>query len=161
MTLLDYKGYQGSVEADLDTGTLFGKVLFVNDLVTYEGTTLPELQVQFRASVEDYLQTCQSLARDPQQPCNGVFNVRVSPGLHRSASIRALRDGVKLNAVVVSALEQYRNNPDQHTRQPDQAVTEVSLVRISNGTHAPHRVDAAHVKPAFKTAARPRVRNPV
>jgi len=124
MSMLDYKGYHGSVEADLDTGTLFGKVLFVNDLVTYEATTLAELHQQFCAAVDDYLQTCQSLGRDPQQPCNGVFNVRVSPSLHRAAAIRAHKDGVKLNAVMVSALEQYLHNPSvQHTHRHDHSVT--------------------------------------
>ncbi|NBO01622.1 MAG: type II toxin-antitoxin system HicB family antitoxin [Betaproteobacteria bacterium] len=131
MTVLDYKGYQGSVEADLDSGTLFGKVLFVNDLVTYEGTTLPELQLQFRTSVDDYLQTCHSLGREPQQTCNGVFNVRVSPGLHRSALIRAQRDGVKLNAVVVSALQQYLNNTAiQHTHNHAVTIRVISFNEV-------------------------------
>lgn len=121
---LDYKGYQGSVEADLETGTLFGKVLFVNDLVTYEATTLAELRQQFCASVDDYVQTCESLGREPQQPCNGVFNVRVSPSLHRAASVRAHHDGVKLNAVMVSALEQYLSHTSiQHTHTHDHSVT--------------------------------------
>jgi predicted HicB family RNase H-like nuclease len=124
MSMLEYKGYQGSVETDLDTGTLHGKVLFVNDLVTYEATTLPELRQQFCESVDDYLQTCQTLGRDPQQPCNGVFNVRVSPGLHRAASIKAHQDGVKLNAVMVRALEQYlHHSAVQHTHTHDHTVT--------------------------------------
>jgi predicted HicB family RNase H-like nuclease len=157
MSMLDYKGYQGSVEADLDAGTLYGKVLFVNDVVTYEATTLPELLQEFRLSVDDYLQTCQSLGRDPQQPCNGVFNVRVSPQLHRAASIRAHKDGVKLNAVMVSALEQYLNHAAvQHTHTHDHSVTIKvinftdikriaprayqgdTLVSFGMQTHAPH-----------------------
>lgn len=117
MTTLEHKGYQGSVEVDIDTGVLFGKLLFVNDLVTYEAATVPEIQREFQAAVEDYLQTCQALGRSPEQPCSGAFNVRVGPRLHRAASIRAQKDGVKLNAVMVSALEQYLNDAVKPTHR--------------------------------------------
>ena len=107
MTTLEHNGYQGSIEVDVGTDLLFGKILFVNDLVTYEAKTVSALRKEFQAAVDDYLVTCQQLGRDPQQPCGGVFNVRVRPALHRAAAVRAHKDGVKLNAVVVSALEQY------------------------------------------------------
>ncbi len=107
MTTREHKGYQGSVEVDLETGVLFGKILFVTDLVTYEAHSVPAIKKEFQVAVDDYLATCQQLGRNPQQSCSGVFNVCVGPTLHRAASIRALKKGVKLNAVMVSALEDY------------------------------------------------------
>lgn len=131
MTTLEHKGYQGSVEIDVETGVLFGKILFVTDLVTYEATTVPALQNEFRAAVDDYLETCQQLGRDPQQPCSGLFNVRVGPTLHRAAAIRAQKDGVKLNAVMVSALEQYLADATiKHAHTHDHIVT-VKVVSLS------------------------------
>jgi hypothetical protein len=76
--------------------------------------------------------TCQQLARDPQQPCGGVFNVRVGPALHRAAAVRAHQDGVKLNAVVVSALEQYLADATiKHAHTHDHIVT-VKLTSLSD-----------------------------
>lgn len=109
MSTMAYKAYQGSVEFDLETDILFGKILFVSDLVTYEAKTVPALRKAFQEAVDDYLQTCQRLGREAQQPFSGVFNVRVGPDLHRSAAVKAQKDGVKLNAVMVTALEQYLN----------------------------------------------------
>jgi len=132
MTTLEYKGYQGSVETDLEAGVLFGKILFVTDLVTYEAATVPGLQNEFKAALDDYLETCQQMGRDPQQPCSGLFNVRVGSALHRAASIRAQKDGVKLNAVVVSALDQYlAETTIKHAHTHDHNVT-VKLVSLSD-----------------------------
>jgi predicted HicB family RNase H-like nuclease len=132
MTTLEHNGYQGSIEVDAGTDLLFGKILFVNDLVTYEAKTVPDLRKEFQAAVDDYLVTCQQLGREPQQPCGGVFNVRVGPALHRAAAVRAHKDGVKLNAVVVSALEQYLADATiNHTHTHDHIVT-VKLTSLSD-----------------------------
>jgi len=131
MTTLEYKGYQGSAEIDVETGLLIGKILFVTDLVTYEAATVPALQNEFQTAVDDYLETCEQIGRDPQQPCSGLFNVRVGPVLHRAAAIRAQKDGVKLNAVIVSALEQYlAPTTIQHAHTHDHNVT-IKLVSLS------------------------------
>ena len=34
--LLEYKGYYGSTDVSVEDGALFGKILFINDLITYE-----------------------------------------------------------------------------------------------------------------------------
>ena len=65
------------------------------------------LQQEFEAAVDDYLQTCVRVGKEPQRPFKGLFNVRVPAQLHRSAALRATRDGVSLNEVVVSALTSY------------------------------------------------------
>ena len=36
MSYLKYKGYLGTIEPDLETGELFGKLAFIRDLITYE-----------------------------------------------------------------------------------------------------------------------------
>jgi predicted HicB family RNase H-like nuclease len=78
------------------------------------------LRKEFQAAVDDYLETCLQLGRDPQQPFSGVFNVRVGPALHRGAAIRAQKDGVKLNAVMVNALERYlTDTPAKHSHTHD------------------------------------------
>jgi len=124
MSSMEYKGYHGSVEIDFESGVLYGKILFVTDLVTYEASSVSDVTKEFHSAVDDYLETCKEMGRDPQQPFSGLFNVRVGPTLHRAAAMRAQRDGVKLNAVVVTALEQYLEGTTvKHSHTHDHHVT--------------------------------------
>lgn len=40
---LKHKGYIGSIEASIEDNCLFGKLLFIKALVSYEGKTVAEL----------------------------------------------------------------------------------------------------------------------
>ena len=109
MDILRYKEYEGTAELDMDRMLCRGKILFIDDLVTYVADTPARLQQAFEEAVEDYLVTCAELGRPPQKPLKGLFNVRVSAALHRAASLRALKDETTLNEVVVRALDAYLN----------------------------------------------------
>ena len=109
MDILNYKGYEGTADIDMSRKVCRGKVLFIGDLVTYEAPSPPELQIEFEAAVDDYLETCETLGREPQKPLKGQFNVRISPALHKTATMRALADNVSLNDVVVRALASFVN----------------------------------------------------
>lgn len=104
MTYLRYKGYFGTIEPELDTGTLFGKLAFIRDLVTYEAETLPALEAEFKVSVDDYLLACKELNREPNKPCRGSFSVRIGTELH-SAAVIAAKDQT-LNAFVCDAIRE-------------------------------------------------------
>ncbi|MGB0723522.1 MAG: type II toxin-antitoxin system HicB family antitoxin [Gammaproteobacteria bacterium] len=103
MNYLEYKGYLGTIEPELENGTLFGRLAFIRDLVTYEADTLPGLNREFRASVDLYLKSCEELGSEPNKPFKGSFNVRVGPELHRAAALAA--DG-SLNAFVSQAIRE-------------------------------------------------------
>jgi predicted HicB family RNase H-like nuclease len=110
MNILKYKSYEGTAEIDMDRQVCRGKILFINDLVTYEAASPKELQSEFEAAVDDYLETCEELGRDAQKPLKGQFNVRIPPQLHKLASIKAVQNDISLNDVVVKALESYLNS---------------------------------------------------
>ena len=101
---MDYKGYTGSVEFSEEDGVLFGKVLGVRSLISYEGATAAELVEDFHGAVDDYLALCQEQHREPERPYKGSFNVRISPELHRQAAIYAAGHNMSLNSVVEDAL---------------------------------------------------------
>lgn len=104
MTYLRYKSYLGTIEPDLARNTLFGKLAFIRDTVTYEAPTLSELEQEFRCSVNSYLATCEELGRKPQLPFKGSFNIRTGEALHREAVLAA--DGQSLNAFVCEAIRE-------------------------------------------------------
>ena len=52
---LQYQGYTGSIEYSADDNCLFGRLLYISALVSYEGQTEPALEVAFREAVNDLL----------------------------------------------------------------------------------------------------------
>ncbi len=109
MNIIKYKGYEGTAEIDMEKQICRGKILFINDLITYEAKTPVDLENEFKATVDDYIETCEDLGREPQKPMKGVFNVRISPDLHKKAVVSAMKEGIKLNSLVGKAIELYVN----------------------------------------------------
>ena len=102
--VMRHKGYLGQVAYSDADSTFYGKILGINDLVTFEGSSVEELKEAFKEAVEDYLETCHELAKEPEKTYKGQFNVRVSPKLHRLAVIKAAADHVTLNKFVEEAI---------------------------------------------------------
>lgn len=100
---LEYEGYLGSIEADITEGFLHGRLLFIRDVVTYQGQSVGGLSSAFKSAVDDYLSTCAELGEAPDTPCKGTFNVRIGPALHKRALLAAEREGTSLNDWVKSA----------------------------------------------------------
>jgi len=128
--LKKYKGYEGTAEIDPEELICFGKIVCIDDLVTYEAQSPAQLQKEFEAAVDDYLQTCQKLGREPGKAFSGLFNVRVLPQQHRAAAARAMADGVSLNAVMGCALDAYLQ--DQLPGTPAMAITAVNVVVVAD-----------------------------
>lgn len=104
MNTMTYKGYEGSVEYSEADNCLFGKVLFVRSLLTYEGQTLDEIRRDFQDAVDDYLELCKDKGWTPEKPFKGSFNVRVSPAVHRKLAKAAAEKGESLNKYVADVL---------------------------------------------------------
>lgn len=104
MSMLEYKGYLGTVEYSAEDHCLYGKLAFIRDLVNYEATTVAKLEKEFRASVDAYLATCAEQGREPNVPFKGSFNVRTGPELHRALAIAAANKS--LNAYVCEAIKE-------------------------------------------------------
>ncbi|MDE0025909.1 MAG: hypothetical protein OXP69_15970 [Spirochaetaceae bacterium] len=60
---LSYNGYVGSVHFDADDEVFYGKIVGVDDLVTFEGTMVADLAASFRGAVEDYIALCRSIGK--------------------------------------------------------------------------------------------------
>ena len=67
--MMTYKGYTASIEVDVEAGILFGRVLDINDVVTFKGKTVEEARKEFQNSVDDYLAFCEELREQPNKPC--------------------------------------------------------------------------------------------
>jgi predicted HicB family RNase H-like nuclease len=103
--MMEYKGYVGKVEIDEEVGILYGEVINVRDVITFEGTTVEEVQQAFRESVDDYLEFCAQRGESPEKPFSGKFVVRLPAELHRKAYIQAKLKDKSLNSWVTEVLQ--------------------------------------------------------
>ena len=60
---LSYKGFIGSVHFSAEDRIFYGKIEGINDLVTFEGTTVDELENAFKLMVEQHIQDCKQEGR--------------------------------------------------------------------------------------------------
>lgn len=104
-TLLEYKGYLGSAEVDVEGECLAGRLLYIRDTIAYSANSVAELQQAFHEAVDDYLRVCEEEGDEPDLPLKGSFNVRVGPELHRKVATAAREAEKGLNEFVCSALE--------------------------------------------------------
>ena len=104
MKFLKYKGYNGTIEYSKEDDLLFGKLLGIESLILYEGKSGSELEVDFKEAIDDYLEDCQSLNREPEKPYKGNFNVRIPSSLHQKAALAARELSTSLNSFVGEAI---------------------------------------------------------
>ena len=69
--MMTYKGYSANLEVDVEAGIIFGRVLDINDVVTFKGKTVEEARQEFHKSVDDYLAFCEDLGEEPDKPFSG------------------------------------------------------------------------------------------
>ena len=102
--VLEYKGYHTKIDYDAENEILYGKIEGINDLVDFQSDSPKEIEQEFHSAVDDYLALCMELNVPPDKEYRGVFNVRISPELHREISLRASVENITLNQYVANAL---------------------------------------------------------
>ena len=100
--VLKYKNYLGSVEYNLTEKYLYGKILFIDDLIMYEGNTIEELESSFKEMVDEYLETCKELGKVPQKAYSGSFNVRTGATIHQALAEIAELENISLNKLIIN-----------------------------------------------------------
>ena len=56
--VIEYKGYYSVIEIDINTNILFGRVLYIDDVVTFKADTVKQAKIEFAKSVEEYIVFC-------------------------------------------------------------------------------------------------------
>ena len=101
-----YKEFIGSVHYSSEDETFYGKIEGINDLVTFEGSTVVKLKAALKEAANDYEALCKESGKDIFKSFKGSFNVRVNPELHSKAFEQALLEGKTLNQFIKEAIEQ-------------------------------------------------------
>ena len=117
-----YKSYFGSAEISHEDHCLVGQVLYIDDLVMYEGETFDELEQAFQNSVDEYLEFCQQVGKSPEKTYSGSFNVRIGADLHSKAARKASAFGISLNDFVREAVRSSLEGGGANTDKSSSAV---------------------------------------
>lgn len=106
-SMLEYKGYHASVEYDAEDSIFVGEVFGISDSLNFHGTTVTELKEMFEQCIDNYLDLCERIGKNPDKEYKGTFNVRISPELHKQLATIAMQHGDSLNATVEKAIRNY------------------------------------------------------
>jgi len=105
--MMEYKGYHAKIEFSQEDDAFVGEVFGIADTLVFDGQSIEELRNSFEATIDDYLQLCKEIGKNPDREYRGTFNVRLPIELHREAAMEAEVEGISLNQFVTDALRQY------------------------------------------------------
>ena len=98
------------LEYSEEDNCLFGKVVGIKSLISYEGDSIQALKRAFEVMIDEYLDECKARGVEPEKPYKGTFNVRINSDLHRSIATYATKHDKTLNAAVEEAIADFIKN---------------------------------------------------
>ena len=101
---MSYKGYTASMVFDAQDKIIVGRVLDIDDIISFHGESIAEFESNFHAVVEDYLAASKELGVPPEKPASGKVMLRIAPEIHAAALKAAARSGTSLNKWAEGAL---------------------------------------------------------
>ena len=117
--MMEYQGYIGVVEFDDKAKIFHGEVINTRDVITFQGTSVEEIENAFRGSIEDYLEWCKKDGVNPEKPYSGKFNLRLSPELHKEVAVTAKKLKISRAAVDYYLVEKHNlREPSTRTGNP-------------------------------------------
>lgn len=140
--VLEYRGYHAKVEFDIESYVLRGKIEGINDFVNFESDNPKLIEKEFQSAVDDYLEFCQEVGKEPDKEYKGTFNVRIKPELHKKLASLASKNDESLNAVVERAIQEYiednvvtRSELQQTIKILSEALATQSIYNSENDVH--------------------------
>ena len=94
---MSYSGYTTSMIFDVEDKIIVGRVLDVDDIISFHGDSVSEFEANFHHAIDDYVSACEQLGSAPEKPASGKLMLRVAPTVHAAALKAAARSGVSLN----------------------------------------------------------------
>lgn len=102
--VLTYKEFIGTVYFSADDKVFYGKIEGINDLITFDGANVDELEEAFKYMVDEHIKDCKKEGIPVEKSYKGSLNVRLSPELHKKITQMALLKGVSLNKFINETL---------------------------------------------------------
>lgn len=111
--ILKYKNYYTKIEFSSEDNLLFGKIEGIADLISFETDNASEVENAFHEAVDDYIEFCNQVGKEPNKSYSGSFNIRISPELHKFLTDVSFEKSQSLNQTVEQAIECYMTSYKQ------------------------------------------------
>lgn len=103
--VMSYKGYMARIEFDPRDNIFIGKVIGVDENITFHGATVEALRADFEAAINHYIADCAAMGREPLKPASGKIMLRLSPDIHAKVLMMAKASGKSLNQWAAEVLD--------------------------------------------------------
>ena len=132
--VLEYKGYHTRIVFVAESKSLRGIIEGINDYVDFESSNPNEIENEFHSAVDDYIEFCKEVGKEPEKEYKGSFNVRITPDLHRKLAKLSIQNGTSLNNEVENAISAYVDQQKKAgiTEGAVAQETDTMLARIQN-----------------------------
>lgn len=74
MKTLTYKGYTAKIRYSEEGGCFVGRVVNIDDIVSFDGSTDEELRAAFEGMVDFYIEVCITPENPPQKHSGGLLS---------------------------------------------------------------------------------------
>lgn len=102
--MLKHKGYTGYVVYDDEAHIFHGEVVGIRAVITFEGTTVKDIETAFKDSIEDYLDWCKKRGKEPEKVHSGKINLRMPPEIYARIAAEAAQKGMSMNSYILQKL---------------------------------------------------------
>ena len=107
-SIMKYRGYWAEIKYSDEDECFCGKIEGLkNDLISFEGENVKELKKDFKDAIDNYLQTCKELNKEPEKQCKGSLNVRLGVELHNKAKMKSIEQNISINELIKNAVVAY------------------------------------------------------
>ena len=105
MNAMKYNGYTARVEYDEDDRIFVGHLAGIEDIVSFHGSTVDELEAAFHEMVDDYIAISIKIGRPAQKSFSGKLMLRVDPDVHAAVATAAQIQGKSINQWAADVLD--------------------------------------------------------
>jgi predicted HicB family RNase H-like nuclease len=110
--VMSYRSYTASMTFDVEDKIIVGRVLGIEDIISFHAESIAEFELNFAAAVNDYISACEQLGSGPEKPASGKMMLRVAPVVHAAALKAAARSGISLNKWAEQVLDIASHSPN-------------------------------------------------
>lgn len=106
--IMKYKGYWAEIKYSDEDECFCGSIDGLKNVsISFEGETVKELKKDFKDAINNYLETCKELNKEPEKQCKGSLNVRLGVELHNKAKMKSIEQNISINELIKNAVVAY------------------------------------------------------
>jgi predicted HicB family RNase H-like nuclease len=105
MNMMKYNRYIARIEYDEEDRIFVGRLAGIEDIVSFHGATVDELETAFHESVDHYLEVSKRTGRPAQKPYSGNLMLRINPDIHAAVATASQVQGKSINQWATEVLD--------------------------------------------------------